>query len=139
MPIDTQGGVVGMYLDPIYFGRYPESMIKKLEHRLPKFTDDEIALLQNSIDFVGLNHYTTRYITPSMSSEENTFYYDQEMDRIGILALELLLCLHRVFVFHLSILLLIDLLLQLNGKVLPSVIGSPPLSLTLSLSCLFHL
>ncbi|XP_031475967.1 beta-glucosidase 4 isoform X1 [Nymphaea colorata] len=110
---DTQGGVVGMsvdcewsepltddlidkaaaqrrldfhlgwYLDPIYFGRYPESMIKKLEHRLPKFTDDEIALLRNSIDFVGLNHYTTRYITSSMSSEENTFYYDQEMDRIA--------------------------------------------------------
>ncbi|CAN6485728.1 unnamed protein product [Victoria cruziana] len=75
---------LGWYLDPIYFGRYPESMVKKLEDRLPKFTDDEVALLRNSFDFVGLNHYTTRYIISSpMSSEENGFYYDQEVDRIA--------------------------------------------------------
>lgn len=56
---------IGWFLDPIFFGDYPSSMRQAAGDRLPKFTPDEQALLKNSLDFVGLNHYTTRYIVPA--------------------------------------------------------------------------
>lgn len=56
---------LGWFLDPIFFGDYPSSMRRAAGDRLPKFTSDEQALLRNSLDFVGINHYTTRYIVPA--------------------------------------------------------------------------
>ncbi|KMZ63156.1 Beta-glucosidase, family GH1 [Zostera marina] len=53
---------LGWILDPIYFGEYPSSMREKLGKNLPKFTDEEIKLLHYSVDFIGLNHYTTRFV-----------------------------------------------------------------------------
>ena len=53
---------VGWFADPIYFGSYPESMIKQLGFRLPKFTDDEAAVVKGSNDYYGMNHYTANYI-----------------------------------------------------------------------------
>ena len=37
-------------------------MVKQLGDRLPKFTEEEINLLQGSNDFYGMNHYTANYI-----------------------------------------------------------------------------
>lgn len=37
-------------------------MKKKIGERLPKFTEDEKMLLKGSYDFLGLNHYTSRYV-----------------------------------------------------------------------------
>jgi beta-glucosidase len=53
---------VGWFADPIYFGRYPHSMVKQLGSRLPTFTTDEAAVLRGSNDFYGMNHYTANYI-----------------------------------------------------------------------------
>lgn len=50
---------LGWYADPVYFGKYPDSMLERVGHKLPKFTDEEVALLRGSSDFFGLNHYTT--------------------------------------------------------------------------------
>ena len=47
------------FTDPIYLGHYPAVMVERLGDRLPQFTDEEIALVQGSSDFFGLNHYTT--------------------------------------------------------------------------------
>eukprot|EP00897_Mesotaenium_endlicherianum_P010179 jgi/Mesen1/918/ME000117S00084 len=49
--------------DPIFKGDYPPAMRKNVANRLPKFTDAEKALLKNSADFIGINHYTTKWIT----------------------------------------------------------------------------
>lgn len=65
------------YLDPIYFGDYPVTMREKLGDCLPKFSESEKELLKNSVDFVGLNHYTTRFICHSTKNLE------QEAERIG--------------------------------------------------------
>ncbi|EXC24933.1 Beta-glucosidase 42 [Morus notabilis] len=74
---------LGWYLDPIYYGDYPKVMREKLGHRLPKFTEEEKELLTNSLDFVGLNHYTTRFISHVKESpEEGDFYKAQTMERI---------------------------------------------------------
>lgn len=43
------------------FGDYPSSMITRVGSRLPRFTKAESALLKGSLDFVGINHYTTFY------------------------------------------------------------------------------
>lgn len=77
-------------MDPIFFGDYPAVMRERLGDQLPKFSDAHKELLRNSLDFVGLNHYTTRFIAHSQNTEntENTerthFYHVQEMERIGI-------------------------------------------------------
>ncbi|XP_071690838.1 beta-glucosidase 40-like [Rutidosis leptorrhynchoides] len=52
---------LGWFLDPIMFGDYPSSMRKRVGDRLPTFTKIQSASLKGSIDFVGINHYTTWY------------------------------------------------------------------------------
>lgn len=53
--------MLGWYLDPVVFGKYPDSMTSILGSRLPKFTPEQSKELKGSCDFLGLNYYTTRY------------------------------------------------------------------------------
>lgn len=48
--------------DPIYLGKYPDTMRAQLGDRLPEWTADEVALVKGSNDFYGMNHYTANYI-----------------------------------------------------------------------------
>ena len=43
------------FADPIYFGKYPDSMRKQLGDRLPQFTDEERALVKGSNE-IGRAH-----------------------------------------------------------------------------------
>jgi hypothetical protein len=45
------------------FGDYPETMRKIAGSRLPSFTNFESELVINSFDFIGLNHYTSIYVS----------------------------------------------------------------------------
>lgn len=69
----------------MFFGDYPASMRQKLGENLPRFTPEEKELmLQNSWDFLGLNHYTSRFISHVSNIEaESDFYKAQESERIG--------------------------------------------------------
>ena len=50
------------FLDPLIFGQYPKSMRERVGGgRLPNFTRFEASLVKGSLDFVGINHYTTYY------------------------------------------------------------------------------
>ena len=49
------------FIDPLMYGDYPKSLKDGVGSRLPNFTRDESALLKGSLDFVGINHYTTFY------------------------------------------------------------------------------
>lgn len=72
------------YLDPIFFGDYPKVMREILGDHLPKFSDEDKKLLRTPIDFVGLNHYTSRFIAHvTKDAEHNNFYHTQQIDRIG--------------------------------------------------------
>ncbi len=53
---------ISWFADPIYFGKYPDSMRKQLGDRLPEFTPEEEALVKGSNDFYGMNHYTADYV-----------------------------------------------------------------------------
>ncbi|KAK4286032.1 hypothetical protein QN277_002646 [Acacia crassicarpa] len=52
---------VGWFLDPIFFGKYPLSMEQLVAERLPEITDATSKMLVGSLDFVGINHYTSLY------------------------------------------------------------------------------
>ncbi|CAN1186926.1 Beta-glucosidase 42 [Linum perenne] len=67
---------LGWYLHPLYYGEYPSSMREILGNTLPKFSDEEKQLmLQNAMDFVGLNHYTSRFIAHVADGDEETHFY----------------------------------------------------------------
>ncbi|GAB4846789.1 Beta-glucosidase 44 [Ancistrocladus abbreviatus] len=54
---------VGWFIHPIIYGEYPRTMREIVGDRLPKFTKEERLMVQGSIDFVGINQYTTYYIS----------------------------------------------------------------------------
>jgi len=49
------------FIEPLILGDYPISMRNRVGDRLPKFTENDAALVKGSLDFVGINHYTTFY------------------------------------------------------------------------------
>lgn len=100
------------YLHPIYYGEYPEVMRKRLGDRLPEFTQEEKELLKHAVDFVGLNHYTSRFIAHATSPEEGDFYKAQEMERTGIITTTYCQVFHRKFISSSNLL----ACHQLNGK-----------------------
>jgi len=53
---------LGWFLDPIINGRYPYSMQEIVKDRLPLFSDEESRMVKCSIDYVGINHYTSYYM-----------------------------------------------------------------------------
>ena len=65
------------YAHPIIYGDYPESMKSSVGARLPKFTKAESEGLRKSIDFLGVNYYTTYYAENAGPVTTNrTFYTD---------------------------------------------------------------
>ncbi|KAL9994450.1 putative beta-glucosidase [Helianthus debilis subsp. tardiflorus] len=71
---------LGWFLDPIMFGDYPTSMRTRAGDRLPRFSKLQSALLKGSIDFVGINHYTTWYAWQNSTSIISTFLNDSIAD-----------------------------------------------------------
>ncbi|KAL8195506.1 hypothetical protein R6Q57_025909 [Mikania cordata] len=52
---------IGWALDPLTYGDYPSEMRQYLGNQLPQFSSAEREFLRNSIDFIGINHYSTSY------------------------------------------------------------------------------
>lgn len=50
------------FLHPIVYGEYPRTVQEIVGNRLPKFTKEEVKMVKGSIDFVGINQYTTYYM-----------------------------------------------------------------------------
>ncbi|CAI9105437.1 OLC1v1004362C1 [Oldenlandia corymbosa var. corymbosa] len=59
---------IGWFLDPLFFGDYPDIMKKNAGRRLPAFTKSESMLVKGAIDFVGVNHYYTMAVMDGDSS-----------------------------------------------------------------------
>jgi beta-glucosidase len=45
------------YLDPLYFGRYPEEMAEIFGADWPSFPESDFALVRQPTDFLGINYY----------------------------------------------------------------------------------
>ncbi len=46
------------YLDPIFFGSYPEEMREIFGEAWPDFPDDDLRAIRTPIDWLGINYYT---------------------------------------------------------------------------------
>ncbi|XP_021296600.1 beta-glucosidase 44-like [Herrania umbratica] len=69
---------VGWFLHPIRYGEYPRTMQEIVGERLPKFTKDEIKMVNGSMDYVGINQYTTSYIYDPKQSKPNVTGYQAD-------------------------------------------------------------
>ncbi|KAK4486160.1 hypothetical protein RD792_008828 [Penstemon davidsonii] len=76
----------GWVMDPITFGRYPESMRTLAGSRLPNFTKEEADMVKGSYDFLGLNYYSGMYAkdNPINSSNNLSFTTDSGAKTTGI-------------------------------------------------------
>ncbi|GFP90236.1 putative beta-glucosidase 41 [Phtheirospermum japonicum] len=52
---------IGWFLDPLLLGNYPLSMRRLVGKRLPEIKPEVSRFLKGSLDFIGVNHYTTLY------------------------------------------------------------------------------
>ncbi|XP_031116011.1 beta-glucosidase 18-like isoform X1 [Ipomoea triloba] len=57
--------------DPLVFGDYPPEMRLYHGSELPSFTSEESALIKDSVDFIGINHYSTLYVKDCLYSRCN--------------------------------------------------------------------
>ena len=48
----------GQYLDPLFLGRYPERMKAIYDEAWPEWPAQDFELIQQKIDFIGVNYYT---------------------------------------------------------------------------------
>jgi beta-glucosidase len=48
------------FLDPVFLGHYPEEMREIFEEAWPEWSSDDMRLIKQPIDFVGVNYYTRR-------------------------------------------------------------------------------
>ncbi|KVH90866.1 Glycoside hydrolase, catalytic domain-containing protein [Cynara cardunculus var. scolymus] len=58
----AHAAAVKLFMNPLTFGEYPETMRINVANRLPQFTAEESYTLRNSLDFLGLNYYTANYV-----------------------------------------------------------------------------
>ncbi|XP_068489475.1 beta-glucosidase 12-like isoform X2 [Phaseolus vulgaris] len=71
----------GWFMDPLTFGDYPKSMHSLVGARLPKFTPQQAKLLVGSFDFIGLNYYSTTYVSdaPHLSNVKPSYITDSHL------------------------------------------------------------
>lgn len=69
--------------DPLVFGDYPKEMRDKVGDRLPIFSPEDKREMVGSLDFMGLNHYSTLYAaakSPDKSSEYGGYWTDMDVE-----------------------------------------------------------
>ena len=61
------------------FGKYPDEMTQLItDGRLPTFTPEESALIKGSVDFIGLNHYTSGYVKDDPTNPGGVWFTDSK-------------------------------------------------------------
>ena len=55
------------YLDPLFFGKYPEGTAELFGDAWPDFQDEDVAALKLEPDFVGVNYYTRAIVREGSS------------------------------------------------------------------------
>ncbi|KAF2294992.1 hypothetical protein GH714_030007 [Hevea brasiliensis] len=71
---------LGWFIEPLLYGNYPSSMRSRVGKRLPTFSKSEATLIKGSLDFVGINHYTTYYAKNNSKSFVNDLLNDSLAD-----------------------------------------------------------
>jgi beta-glucosidase len=53
-------GVNRFFMDPLFFGRYPETVISRMGRFLPRGFEKDLPGMKRPGDFIGLNYYTRK-------------------------------------------------------------------------------
>lgn len=71
-------------MNPLVFGDYPDIVKERAQTRIPAFTKFESEQVKGSLDFIGLNHYTTTYIQddPNVNKDIKDFLSDTTFKQI---------------------------------------------------------
>ncbi len=73
---DTMDQIINrLYIDPILLGKYPEKVVRLFGRFLPADFEADLKDMQEPMDFVGINYYTSRsyrysFITPFTHAKE---------------------------------------------------------------------
>uniref|UniRef100_A0A0D9WFQ0 Uncharacterized protein n=1 Tax=Leersia perrieri TaxID=77586 RepID=A0A0D9WFQ0_9ORYZ len=70
----TKQFILGWILHPLVFGDYPETIKKAAGSRLPLFSKHESELITSAFDFIGLNHYTSSYVSDNSNAVKTTLH-----------------------------------------------------------------
>ncbi|KAL7583564.1 hypothetical protein Lser_V15G45353 [Lactuca serriola] len=83
---------IGWVLDPLIYGEYPVEMVKYLGSDLPSFSIKEKNIVNNSLDFIGINHYSAIYTKDCTNSTCSPIanrpiqgFFDTVAERDGVL------------------------------------------------------
>jgi beta-glucosidase len=57
---------VSLFLDPLYHARYPQALMEWLGPHAPKIQGDDLKLISQPLDFLGVNYYFTEAISHSV-------------------------------------------------------------------------
>ncbi|TVU19031.1 hypothetical protein EJB05_35156 [Eragrostis curvula] len=60
--------LIGWIINPLVYGDYPEIMKEKAGSRLPSFSKEQSEMVRGSTDFIGVNHYTSTYVSDGWNS-----------------------------------------------------------------------
>ncbi|XP_072959076.1 beta-glucosidase 22-like [Typha angustifolia] len=62
--------MIGWIIHPVVFGDYPEVMKKIAASRIPSFTKGQSELVKGAFDFIGINHYTSVYVSDNSNGQK---------------------------------------------------------------------
>ncbi|XP_074568905.1 beta-glucosidase 31-like [Curcuma longa] len=63
--------LIGWFVDPMVYGRFPSVMRKLVGSRLPSFKSEESVMLRGSFDFIGFNHYQMIFVRATTSNPDD--------------------------------------------------------------------
>jgi beta-glucosidase len=67
------------FIHPIVYGEYPKTLQNIVGKRLPKFTKEQVKMVKGSMDFVGINQYTSYYMyEPHLKKQPKYLGYQQD-------------------------------------------------------------
>ncbi|KAI8463581.1 MAG: glycoside hydrolase superfamily [Monoraphidium minutum] len=52
----------GLFADPLFLGKYPDLLRAKFGDAARELTPEQSKLVKGSLDFIGINHYTSRFV-----------------------------------------------------------------------------
>jgi beta-glucosidase len=59
----------GAFFGPVFKGDYPQSLLSALRHKMPKVEDGDLAIINQKLDWWGLNYYTPMRVADDASQE----------------------------------------------------------------------
>ncbi|KAL1560519.1 beta-glucosidase [Salvia divinorum] len=77
------GFMLGWIMDPVLYGRYPETMRERVGNRLPRSSEGEAEMVKGSFDFIELNCYSGKYAISYHSPNEVSYVTDSGYNAVG--------------------------------------------------------